>query len=93
MLSCRRFKENEEGLQLFSRPYNLPNFLRRLILSKPIQSWTVRTLREKWVKMGANVVPHAKYVVFRLAEMAEPRPVFAAIVKRIGRLHQACPSG
>ena len=35
----------------------------------------------------------AKYLVFQLAEVAVPRPVFAAIVKRIGRLRLACASG
>lgn len=47
----------------------------------------------KLVKIGAKVVSHAKYVVFQLAELAVPRQVFAAIVKRIGRLRLACASG
>jgi hypothetical protein len=33
--------------------------------------------------MGAKVVSHATYVVFQLAEVAVPRPVFVAIVKRM----------
>jgi Transposase DDE domain group 1 len=92
-LSCRRFKDNAARLQLFALTYNLGNFLRQLVLPKPIRSWTLRTLREKLVKIGAKVVSHAKYVVFQLAEVAVPRPVFAAIVKRIGRLRLACASG
>jgi Transposase DDE domain group 1 len=92
-LSCRRFKDNEARLQLFALTYNLGNFLRQLVLPKPIRSWTLTTLREKLVKIGAKVVSHAKYLVFQLAEVAVPRPVFAAIVKRIGRLRLACASG
>lgn len=92
-LSCRRFKDNEARLQLFALAYNLGDFLRQLVLPKPIRSWTLRTLREKLVKIGAKVVSHAKYVVFQLAEVAVPRQVFAAIVKRIGRLRPACSSG
>jgi hypothetical protein len=38
------------------------------------------------------VVSHAKYLVFQLAEVAVPRQVFAAIVKRIGRMRLACAS-
>ena len=34
-----------------------------------------------------------KYVIFQLAEVAVPRQLFAAIVKRIARLRLACASG
>ena len=51
------------------------------------------SLREKLVKIGAKVVSHAKYRVFQLAEVAVSRPLFAAIVERIGRLRLVCASG
>src|SRR5205814_770230 len=92
-LSCRRFKDTEARLQLFALAYNLANFLRQLILSKPIQGWTLTTLREKLSKIGAKVVRHSKYVLFQLAEVAEPRRLFAALLTRIGRLRLACASG
>ena len=92
-LSCRRFKDNEARLQLFALAYNLANFLRQLVLPKPIQGWTLTTMREKLVKIGAKVVSHAKYVVFQLAEVAVPLQVFAALVERIGRLRPECASG
>jgi hypothetical protein len=60
-LSCRRFKDNEARLQLFALAYSLANFLRQLVLPEPIQGWTLTTLREKLVKIGAKVVSHAKY--------------------------------
>jgi hypothetical protein len=44
-------------------------------------------------KIGVKVVSHAKYVVLQLAEVSVPRPLFAAIVKRIGRLRLACALG
>ena len=92
-LSCRRFKDNEARLQLFALAYNLGNFLRQLVLPKPIQDWTLTTLREQLVKIGAKVVWHATYLVFQLAEVAVPRPLFAAIVERIARLRLVCASG
>ena len=73
--------------------YNLSNFLRQLVLPKPIQGWTLTTLREKLVKIGAKVVRHAKYVVFQLAEVAVPRKLFARILGRIARLCPASASG
>lgn len=78
---------------MFALAYNSANFLRQLVLPKPIRRWTLKTLREKLVKIGAKVVSHAKYVVFQLAEVAVPRPVFAAMVKRISRLRLACALG
>jgi hypothetical protein len=62
-------------------------------LPKPIQGWTLTTLREKLVKIGAKVVSHAKYLVFQLAEVAVPRQLMAAIVERIARLRPTCASG
>ena len=88
-LSCRRFKDNAARLQLFALAYNLANFLRQLVLPKPIRDWTLTTLREKLVKVGAKVVSHAKYVVFQLAEVAVPRKLFARILERIANLRPA----
>jgi len=92
-LSCRRFRDNAARLQLFALAYNLANFLRQLVLPKPIRGWTLTTLREKLLKIGAKVVMHAKYVVFQLAEMTVPRQLFAALLARIGRLRLAEASG
>jgi Transposase DDE domain group 1 len=92
-LSCRRFKDNEARLQLFALAYNLANFLRQLVLPKPVRGWTLTTLREKLIKIGAKVVSHAKYLVFQLAEVAVPRQLFAALLERIGRLRRAAASG
>ena len=92
-LSCRGFKDNAARLQLFALAYNLANFLRQLVLPKPIKGWTLTTLREKLIKIGAKVVAHAKYITFQLAEVAVPRQLFAAILERIGRLRLAWASG
>ena len=83
-------------MQLFALAYNLANFLRRLALPKSIRQWSLTTLREKLVKIGAKVTRHSKYVTFQLAEVAVPRQLFAAILERIRRLAMQpalCPSG
>jgi Transposase DDE domain group 1 len=92
-LSCRRFKDNQARLQLFALAYNLANFLRQLVLPRSVQTWTLTTLREKLIKIGAKVVRHAKAVTFQLAEVAVPRALFSAILGRIGRLRVAESSG
>jgi hypothetical protein len=80
------FQDNAARLQLFALAYNLANFLRQLVLPKLIQGWTLTTLREKLLKIGAKVVRHSKYVLFQLAEVAVPRKLFARILGRIARL-------
>ena len=92
-LSCRRFKDNAARLQLFALAYNLANFLRQLVLPKPIRGWTLTTLREKLIKIGAKVVAHARDVTFQQAEVAVPRQLFAQILERIARLCPTCASG
>jgi len=85
-LSCHDFVDNQVRMQLFALAYNLGNFLRRLALPHAVKHWSLTTLREKLIKIGAKVVQHARYVVFQMAEVAIPRGLFRAILERIGRL-------
>ena len=85
-LSCHDFVDNQVRLQLFALAYNLGNFLKRLVLPKPVKKWSLRTLREKLIKIGAKVVRHSRYVTFQMAEVAVPRALFREILQQIGRL-------
>lgn len=74
-------------LQLHVLAYNLGNFLRRLASPRSVRHWTLTTLRDKLIKIGAKMIRHApRYIRFQLAEVAVPRALFAVILKRIGRL-------
>jgi hypothetical protein len=90
-LSCRAFRANAVRLQLFALAYNLANFLRTLALPDAVAQWSLTTLREKLVKIGARIVRHGRYVAFQLAEVAVPRALFAAILGRIDRLRPRPP--
>ena len=90
-LSCRAFRHNAVRLQLHALAYNLANFLRSLALPKEVEQWSLTTLREKLVKIGARIVRHGRYVVFQLAEVAVPRALFAKILRRIDRLRPRSP--
>ena len=78
--------DNQVRLQLFALAYNLGNFLRRLALPHGVRHWSLTTLREKLIKIGAKVVAHSRYVVFQMAEVAVPKRLFRAILERIRRL-------
>ena len=45
-------------------------------LPDAVEQWSLTTLREKLVKIGAKVVSHGRYVTFQLAEVAVPRSLF-----------------
>ena len=71
--------------------YNLTNFMRTLALPEAVKQWSLTSLREKLVKIGAKIVRHGRYVIFQMAEVAVPRRMFAEILSLIARL-QAPPA-
>ena len=85
-LSCRKFRDNAVRLQLHALAYNLANFMRTLALPKEVEHWSLTTLREKLVKIGAKVVRHGRYVTFQLAEVAVPKDLFRKILRLIDDL-------
>jgi hypothetical protein len=87
-LSCVKFSNNEVRLQLHALAYNLANFMRTLALPKEVAHWSLTTLREKLVKIGAKVVRHGRYVTFQLAEVAVPRSLFQKILDLIDDLRR-----
>jgi len=88
-LSCRSFVANAVRLQLHALAYNLGNFLRTLALPQAVAQWSLTTLRDKLIKIGAKIVCHGRYVTFQMAEVAVPRDLFADILHRIDRLRPA----
>jgi hypothetical protein len=85
-LSCRKFRNNEVRLQLHALAYNLANFMRTLALPRAMAHWSLTTLREKLVKIGAKMVRHGRYVTFQVAEVAVSGRMFGQILAQIVRL-------
>jgi hypothetical protein len=85
-LSCRSFAANAVRLQLHALAYNLGNFMRTLTMPKAAEPWSLTSLREKQVKVGAKVVSHSRYVTFQMAELAVSRQMFKEILMLIARL-------
>ncbi len=87
-LSCSKFRNNEVRLQLHALAYSLANFMRTLALPKEVEHWSLTTLREKLVKIGAKVIRHGRYATFQLAEVAVPRSLFQKILDLIDDLRR-----
>ena len=45
-----------------------------LALPEAVAQWSLTSLREKLVKIGAKVVRHARYAIFQMAEVAVAFP-------------------
>jgi len=85
-LSCHDFVDNQVRLLLFVLAYNMGNFLRQAVLPRSVRHWSLTTLREKLIKIGAKVVRHSRQVIFQMAEVAVPRELFRAILEKIESL-------
>ncbi len=85
-LSCRRFAANAVRLQLHALAYNLANFLRTLALPDEVAQWSMTTLRERLVKIGARIVRHGRSITFQMAEIMVPRSLFEKILSAIAAL-------
>ena len=91
-LSCRRFVVNAVRLQLHALAYNLGNFLRTLTLPDAVSHWSMTTLRDRLVKIGAKIVRHGRSITFQMAEVMVPRTLFQQILDAIAMLRPAPPA-
>jgi Transposase DDE domain group 1 len=60
--------------------------MRTLALPEAVKQWSMTSLREKLVKIGAKVVCHGRYVIFQMAEVAVPEELFQEILRLIDGL-------
>jgi hypothetical protein len=60
--------------------------LTRLTWTSPCEDWSLTSLKEKLIKIGAKLVSHGRYVAFQMAEVAIPRHLFADILRLIAEL-------
>src|SRR6202035_2649633 len=49
----------------------------------PCEDWSLTSLKEKLIKIGAKVVSSGRYVAFQMAEVAIPKNLFADILRLI----------
>jgi hypothetical protein len=91
-LSCRCFAANAGRLQLHALAYNLANFLRTLALPAEVAQWSMTTLRDRLVKIGAKIVRHGRSITFQMAEVMVPRGLFKQILSAIAALRPLPPA-
>ena len=83
---------NAVRLQLHALAYNLANFLRTLALPAEVAQWSLSTLRDRLVKIGAKIVGHGRSITFQMAEVMVPRALFQKILAAIAALRPLPPA-
>ena len=91
-LSCHRFAANAVRLQLHALACNLANFLRTLTLPAAVSHWSMTTLRDRLVKIGAKIVRHGRSIIFQMAAVMVPRALFQTILSAIAALRPLLPA-
>jgi hypothetical protein len=67
------------------------DFLRTLATPEPIKDWSLSSLKEKLIKIGAKVISHGRSIAFQMAEVAIPRHLFQEILRLIAELRPQPP--
>jgi hypothetical protein len=79
-------------LQLHALAYNLGNFLRTLTLPEAVGHWSMTTLRDRLVKIGAKIVRYGRSFTFQMAEVMVPRTLVRQILDAIAALRPLQPA-
>ncbi len=61
---------------------------RTLAPLKAVGHWSLTTLCNKRIKIGAKVISHGRYATFQLAEVAVPKELFRKILSLIDDLRR-----
>jgi len=85
-LSYGRVRADQVRLALFALAHNQGNFLRRLALPRAVRHWPLRSVQATLITIGAKVVTRARRIIFQMAEVAVPKMLLEAILRRIGEL-------
>jgi hypothetical protein len=72
------------GYRNSDRSFTYARLNRPLTRTSPCEDWSLTSLKEKLIKIGAKVVTHGRYVAFQMA-VAIPRNLFANILSHSRR--------
>jgi hypothetical protein len=79
------------GYRNSDRSFTYAQLNHPLTRTSPCEDWSLTSLKEKLIKIGAKVVSHGRYVAFQMAEVAIPRQMFQEILRLIAELRPQPP--
>ena len=63
----------------------------RMALPAEVAQWSLSTLRDRLVKIGAKIVRHGRSITFQMADVMVPRTLFQKILAAIAALRPLPP--
>jgi Transposase DDE domain group 1 len=90
--SCHSLKVNAVRIQLHALACNPADFLRTLALPVEVEQWSMTTLRDRLVKIGAKIVRHRRSITFQMAEVMVSRGPSERILSTIAALRPLPPA-
>ena len=87
-LSCSKFRNNGVRLQIYALVIIWTTSCGLWPCRRRVEYWSLTTLREKLVKIGAKVVRRGRYVTFQFAEVAVSKILFHKILALIDDLRR-----
>jgi Transposase DDE domain group 1 len=79
------------GCNCMPLAYSLASFPRTLALPEAVRHWSMTTLRDRLVKIGARIVRQGRSISFQMAEVMVPRRMFQQILAAITALRPSPP--
>ena len=64
----------------------------RMALPAEVAQWSLSTLRDRLVKIGAKIIRHGRSITFQMAEVMVPRALFQKILAAIAALRPLPPA-
>ena len=64
--------------------------MRTLAMPKAVEPWSLTSLREKLIKIGAKVVSHGRYVTFHMWTAPSSQGVCSALIRSLASICPAC---
>jgi hypothetical protein len=63
-----------------------------MALPGEVEQWSMTTLRDRLVKIGAKIVRHSRSITLQMAEVMVPRGLFEKILSAIAALRPLPPA-
>ena len=70
----------------------MDKLLRAIALPEAVSHWSMTTLRDRLVKIGAKIVRHGRSITFQMAEVMVSRGLFQQILDAIAVLRPSSPA-
>ena len=81
MIPLNIYDTHQRSLLFYITAFGIKQPVGRLL--KSVKHWSLRTLRDKLIKIGAKVVNHSQHIIFQMAEVAVTERLFTLILSRI----------